>query len=330
MVQRLGDHGAETQAAVADLGFGLEHGRLLIKTAIGLGKTVEIIRQDVWPIEFSGAGNRGRELQELQRQFLLQGGIQPKLGLCTGAGFPKLIRCLVNEATHARVGVLEVWTGVAVKRQRLFPGEDNERLAVMAQISILDGAKADGFGEFALFCLGHGRIGLLDDLKRTADRLVEQGVKLDHIALAGREGAFWQAHQPEIDMFQVGKGGGCAGTGGGRDPDFFTNLEELFEVKLLPVIRDIDDAVWIKLRHAVADRRNVRGGVVEAAIALTYDADGHAIGFEVHDECSLAHHSQPLFLEQTDGFGQDVIIKAFATIEVKAHIETGVDAIKLL
>ncbi|OQA29918.1 MAG: hypothetical protein BWY57_03152 [Betaproteobacteria bacterium ADurb.Bin341] len=64
--------------------------------------------------------------------------------------------------------------------------------------------------------------------------------------------------------------------------------KELPEMKLLPFVGDVDNAVGIELGDAAAHRGDVGGGIVKAAVAFTHDTDRHAFIFQIHHQRAFA------------------------------------------
>ena len=112
---------------------------------------------------------------------------------------------LAEDALDPGVGVLEVGRRVAVHGHHLLPVEDVVAEPVLREVGVLDRPQPDDLGDPLAARLGIelGAV-LVDDLARLGDRLVEQRLQADDVALAGLERAAVRAQdRAEGDVLEV-------------------------------------------------------------------------------------------------------------------------------
>ena len=163
-----------------------------------------------------------------------------------------MVSALPEDAPDSRVRILKIGGGVAVQGDHLRHVEDVVAQPVLREVGVLDRAEADDLGDLPALLLGEVGAVLVDDLAGLGDRLVQERLEADHVAVAGLvRPAVLAQDGPERDVLH-------------RDPVISPasgHGEELLEVVALAVVDDVEEEVgipglpcryWIVARSVVA------------------------------------------------------------------------------
>ena len=215
--------------------------------------------------------------------------------------------------------ILHIRAGLAVKVQRALPAEVDVLVAVVVQVEIDHRAHADLTRHLVL--VGQVRALLLDDLARLLDRLVQQILQIDDVALAGGQRAPLVADHTEGDVLHALVP---------VVPHQLDDLEELLEVQVLLIGHHVQALVEVIGVVAVERRRKVAGDVERRAVAAQDQRRGHAVGLQIDDLRPLRLNQQPLLAQLLDNRRHLVVVEALARVGIKRHAQQVVHALGVL
>ena len=163
-----------------------------------------------------------------------------------------------KDRADARIDVLQIGRGVAVKRQHLVPAKTVVRSAVLHEVGIFDRANANHPSDARLLVLRQTRMLVTHDGAGALLGFIQQGFELDRLPLTGLDRSAVLAQdraEPHVLQGQgIAPAPGCS--------------KQLAEVELLATISHIDDAVRVKRLRPILHRRQVGGGVEKRAVLL--------------------------------------------------------------
>ena len=293
------------------------------------GEIVQVGAQEVRLALVGHLADHFAELHQAGGQRLLRVVLKLKIAAHLALHLVQRQPGLAEHAHHPGVGVQQIGRGVAVEAEHLIEIEDVVAAAVLAQVGVFDRADAHRAGDVAQLAVFQIRVFRAHQVIGALLRFVEQVDQFDGAAVAGLEGAAVRTiHGAEAHMRQVHAFADEAGAPG--------DGENLLEMQRLALVDEIQDAVGAQGAGAVAQRRQVGGGVQVAAVRLAHDHRQRVavLVFELVQEHALGAlvlGEQAGLVEVGDHPGQVVVVGAFAAhvIRAQGHAQAAVDRVAM-
>ena len=307
LLERTAGQSGQTQTALLLFGgFGGEDRAVLVEAGEQACDVVQVAAQHMWGALLGDIVEYFTELRQASGQILLMGRLQDDVAL----DFLEALAQLAEYAGHSGVGIQQVGCGVAVEVEHQLEVEAVVAGAVLGQVGVLHRADPDHFTNVAQFVFGQARILVLDQCVGTLLGLGQQVDQFYGAAVTCLERAAVSAvHGAEAHVFHLHwvADEACAA----RD------FEHLVEVQGLALVDEVQGTVGLEDVAAIADGRQVGGGIEVAAIGLLHDhrqrlAFGILEFIEEHALGALILDQQALGLEVGDHVGQVAVVGAFA------------------